>query len=242
VAAPTFVTEYESAWNTGTTPKTISITTDIGDVVVAVSGVETTSTAINAPTGGTGAWVPQENVTAASSARARADSRVATAAETFTFSQSTDSGSNWWGFNALRFSGSDGIGAAESTQNGTGSAAPSLSITTTQANSAIVVVVADWNASDGASRTWRTVNSITPTAGNTFERSYFRDGNHYAIYVAYYPDAGAIGAKTVGLTAPSDQRYCIAAVEVKGTASAAQPPPRPALVVPGLAAIQASTW
>jgi hypothetical protein len=41
-------------------------------------------------------------------------------------------------------------------------------------------------------------------------------------YVAYYPDAGAAGVKTVGLSAPSTMRYVICAVEIKGAAAAAK--------------------
>jgi len=41
------------------------------------------------------------------------------------------------------------------------------------------------------------------------------------VYVAYYPDAGTAGSKTVGLSAPTGQQYSIVAVEIKGTAGAA---------------------
>jgi hypothetical protein len=95
------------------------------------------------------------------------------------------------------------------------SGAPSLSITTTQDNSAIVVANGDWNATDGASRTWRTAGS------SATENTYFRDSTRYTAYGAYHADAGTAGGKTVGLSAPGGQKYSIIAVEVKGTAAAA---------------------
>lgn len=219
MAAPTFVAEYETAWNTGTTPKTVSVTTAVGDVLVISSGVEANSTAIAAPTGGTPTYALQETLSPASFCALRAYTALTgITAQTYTLSQTTDSGTTWWGFNCLRFSGSSGIGAAESgSGNGT---APSLAITATQDDSALVVFCYDWNAADGASRAWQAVNGTTPTAGNGFEVSYFRDGSHYTVYGAYYPNAGVAGAKTVGLTTPS-QKWVLSAIEVKGTASAA---------------------
>lgn len=223
MAAPTFVAEYEASagWASGTTPKTVSVTTAVGDVLVVGAVTENSTTAINLPTGGTPTYVNQENLGPGSSTRVRADTAVTgISGQTYTLSQTTDSGTQWWGFNVARFSGSDGIGAAES---GSGSGAASLSITTTQENSALLVVIGDWAAVDGASRVWLTVNGFTPTAGNGQELSYHHDGAHYAAYVAYYPDAGAVGAYTVGLSAPGGQTFTIAVVEVKG----AGPPPSP---------------
>jgi hypothetical protein len=132
---------------------------------------------------------------------------------TVTFDRAGATGS--FGGGVQNFRGSDGVGASSST---TGSGGPSLSLTTTQANSAIVVASSDWNAVDGTTRTWRTVNSLTPTAGNGLERSYVLLGGGFAEYAAYYSDAGTAAAKTVGLSAPTGQAYSIGAVEVKGAA------------------------
>lgn len=115
--------------------------------------------------------------------------------------------------------GSDGFDAASSSNNGTGSGAPSWTLTTTTNNCLIVAVVVDWNAVDGASRTWRTVNGITPTAGNGFERSYVLSGTGaLTYYVAYWPDVGAAGAKTLGLSTPNTMRWVGCSVSLKGAA------------------------
>lgn len=222
--APTFVAEYENTqgWGTSTTPKTVSVTTAAGDVLVILAAMESAISGhtVNLPTGGTPTYQNEELAGSGDfQSIARIDTAVAgITAQTYTLNQTAANASNLhWGFTAVRFSGSDGIGAAESAA--VADAAPSLAITTLQDNSAIVVISIDWEAADGASRTWRTVNGFTPTAGNGQELVYFL-GTQYAVYVAYYPDAGAAGAKTVGLTAPAGQDYTIAAVEIKGRAGA----------------------
>ena len=225
MAAPTFVAEYESAWNTNA-DKTVAVTTAIGDVLVALcvsSNWADSSDDITAPTGGTGlTWTTQETIflddyTAVAVFTTTASAVNTGASITVSLSGAVDA---LLGVNILRFSGSTGIGAAEKTNAVSG--APSLNITTTQANSALCVVNGDWDAVDGTTRTWRTVNSITPTAGNGLEKTYFRDAAQYTVYAALYNDAGTVAAKTVGLSAPGAQRYAIAVVEVLGTSAGDQ--------------------
>lgn len=216
MAAPTFAGENESTWNSNSSPRTVSTTVGAGDVLVVVGASEDGSTTLGTPSGGSLTYsLAQSNVI---SSYSTTYAWTSTAASSSTFDVSiTASGGGQFGFNTLRFSGSDGIGASAKTNVASG--APSLDITTTQANSAIVVIVTDWNAGSGA-RTWRTVNSITPSSGNGLEVSYAATGN-YTIYAAYYSDAGSAGVKTVGLSAPTGQKYTIIAVEVLGTGSSA---------------------
>ncbi|HUS26088.1 MAG TPA: hypothetical protein VMY99_01950 [Nevskiaceae bacterium] len=214
--APTFVASYTVAsYLTTTTPKTASVTTQAGDVVVIYAGTEDQFSSLTTPTGNGLTFALQQTVAVASFSTAY----IWTAIDNV-------GGTNWtlsidvvnsqeWGFTCLVFRDSDGIGLSTRT-NVTGPAAPSLDIVTTQDNSAIITYNADWSASDGTSRTWRTVNSITPTNGNGLELNYERDAAHYTIYGAYYNDAGTAGTKTVGLSAPATQKYTIVAVEVRG--------------------------
>jgi hypothetical protein len=215
--APTFIAEQETALNT-TTPKNVgsSIAALTNDILVEVGGIEISNQTLGTPTGGTSVTRTAratEDANSSTSAEARAWTAPITSDHTPSFNAT--GGGNFIG-TAILFRGSDGVGTGTSTNNGTGSGAPSLNITTLVDNSAIVVVVADWNAVDGATRTWRTVNGTTPTAGNGFERSYARNAAAVTYYVAYYPDVGAAGVKTVGLSAPSTMRYVICAVEIKG--------------------------
>lgn len=210
--APTFVAEYESAWNNSTSPKTISVTTAVGDVLVCLAVMENHVAGIATPTGGTGlTWTLRQSIVVTDYCQVYAWTATATTAETFTFSiAESASTANFWGATVLRWSGSDGIGASAKTNVSSG--APSLGLTTTGENSAIATVNADWNAADGASRTWRTINSST---GN--EQTYFRDSSRYAVYANRWNDVGASGSKTTGLSAPSGQKYSIISVEVLGS-------------------------
>jgi hypothetical protein len=217
VTAPTFIQEAETAWNVSTSPKNAGpAPVQVGDVLVQVGGAESNSVTAIVPSGGP-AWTSQQ-VAAGGSKAAFASAYAATVAkaEELTVALTRSGGTSaHWGGNVFTFRKSAGIGkSAKDEKEG----APSLTLTTESDSSAIVVVVTDWAAKSGA-RTWRTVNGYTPTpveGGNGLERTYFQDGVRYTVYAAYYPDVGAAGAKTVGLSAPTGQNFSIVAVEVKG--------------------------
>jgi hypothetical protein len=217
--APTFVASYVvSSWDTSTTPKTVTPTTAAGDFLCVLAAAEDNDATLGTPSGNSLTYtVRQQSAgTPDDASRVSVWTAPATAATGWTLTGTRGGTALKWGFITLRFSGSGGYGGGSVATAGSG--APSLNITTTQANSAIAVIVADWNAADGTSRTWRTVNGVTPTAGNTLERVYFRNGLNYTVYSAYYSDAGAAGVKTVGLSAPAGQTYSIIAIEILGTA------------------------
>lgn len=206
---PTLTAEYETPWNDSTTPKTQSVTVVTGDVLAVVGISEDAGTTIATPTGGGLTYTLQQSVTVASNSAVYVWTVEITAPQTFTLSASEGgSGTAWWGYNCLVFPSST-VGASSKT-NSTGG--PSLSLTTTAANSSIVVFDGDWNAVDGTTRTARSIGS-----GSFVELSYFRDASHYGVYGGYYTDSGAAGAKTVGWSAPTGQKYAVIALEVKPT-------------------------
>jgi hypothetical protein len=227
---PTFVADYEGpSWTGITSPKTTgAFNGSLGDVLVALaarasfdagSTFTTTSSPAETWTNGTktagtqGADVDMQPATAVLSA-ARTGMTVSTAMLTAV------PGNN----DVLQFTATDGVGT-KATQSGNGTAAVSLSITTTFDNSAVAYLFADWSATDATTRTHRTVNGFTPSAGNGQEVVYFRNTTDWAVVGAYIPDAGAAGAKTVGLTTPSTGDWLGIAVEVRGTGAAATLPP-----------------
>jgi hypothetical protein len=139
---------------------------------------------------------------------------AATGSTTVTFAQAgATNTAKHFGGEVDVWRGSNGVGATNVANNGTGSGAPSVSITTTQDNSALSGIVADWNATTGTD-TW------TTTAGTPINRSDFSDGASYGVHTATYADVGATGSKTVGMSAPATQRYGIIVVEIKGAAAA----------------------
>lgn len=217
MAAPTFVQEAETAFNSSTTPKSTSaFSTLTGDILVSLGIAGDGNTTAVTPTLTGETFTSQENLgTSGASSRVHAFTAViASGGVSETVSVARSGNVNFFGANVLTFRGSDGVGAAESAQIAAGTTASTLAITTTQDNSAIAVAVADWNAGSGVGRTWRTVNGSAPT-----ELTFFSDGSNYGVYIAYYADAGSAGAQTVGLTVPT-MRWTIAAIEIKGTAGA----------------------
>jgi len=226
---PTFVAEYEVAPSTvAAGARTVSVTVSTGDVLVIYGVTEADHITLATPSGGGLTYTLQQSVVVTDYCGVYLWTAVSASSQTYTLSITMSGGTGYWGYSALRFSGSDGVGA--STKTNVLSGAPSLAPTTGSDNSAVVAAVGDWNAVDGASRTWRTVNSITPTAANNLERTYARDSSRATFYGAYWNDAGTAGAKTTGLSAPSGQKYSIVAVEVQGTAGGTDATATPAVV------------
>ena len=214
MAAPTFVAEAESVWNTTTSPKTVSITVDNGDVVVVCAGTDATG-GLGSPSGGGLTYTLQQ---ADGVVAVVVHTTIGTSTQTFTLSQPDPGGADF-GVNALRFAATAGVGASTvATVSGVDG---SVSLTTQADNSAVVVLIVDFGAVDGAARTWKTVNGITPTVGNGLEATYNLDAGIYTVYAAYYSDAGAAGANTFGISAPTGGNYSVIAVEVKGIATVA---------------------
>ena len=221
---PLFIsyTEITSGWGTNTAPRsTASITVNNGDILIAIGAIEGQGSP-GADTlgvaGGGLVWNEEKHVDVGSYVVEHVWSTTATSTTSFavTFSRAVLSNSSlWWGGGVIVFRNSNGIGASAKTNVLSG--APSLNLITTQPNSAIICLSGDWTAADGTSRTWLTINGITPTSGNGLEKVYFRDASHYVVYSAYWDDVGAIGTKTTGLSAPGSQKYSIIAIEIKGT-------------------------
>lgn len=207
--SPTFVQYIETPWNTTAKPKTTaSFSVQAGDVLVAYSSKENGWGTLTV-SGGSLVWTLQQGVNINT---LWTDAMVWTAVvdtnKSMTVSFTYDQTAREFGGGVFTFRNSSGVGA--SSQNYVDGAAPTLNITTTKANSAIVVLSSDWNAVDGASRTWRT------GAGLLTETTYNLSSGLYTVYGGYHPNVGVIGTKTVGLSAPSGQKYSIVAVEIKG--------------------------
>lgn len=123
---------------------------------------------------------------------------------------SSSSSNNCMGIAVLQFTGSDGIGNAN-TASGT-SGTPSVQLTTSQTDSAVVMLVTDWSAVTGTS-TFPVVNGSTPV-----EVVDYADGANYGVHIAYWPNVGASGVqRTYSMSAPSGQNWTAQVIEVKGT-------------------------
>jgi hypothetical protein len=218
---PTFVSFGASVFNTTATPKTVSITVQVGDRVVVMSLAESGSGgAVNtAPTGNSETYNQAATLgSATDTARAIAWTMTTTAAGTYNVSAILPStNSVKWGVMVWVLRDSDGFGTVGAPT--VGSTSNLVTLTTAGSNSGLCVGSGDWNAVDGASRTRRTINGSTGA-----EDLYGRDSVAYSWYGQRYTDTGGAGSVTAGYSAPTGQASAIIAVEVKGSTAAAAAP------------------
>lgn len=216
MAAPTLIATYSSSYSSTASPKTVSVTTQAGDIIVVYACSENGAGTFGTPSGNSLSYNLEQSVNVSNSwANAAAWTATDSSGGTNWTLSLSYSNSTQWGVSCVVFRHATGVGASSKTN--VSNSQPSLDITTTQANSALVVVNADWNAQDGGSRVWRTVNGVTPTASNGLEDVYQFSSGVWTAYGAIYDNAGLVGTKTVGLTAPGSQTYSIVAVEIKGS-------------------------
>lgn len=211
--AATYATDY-TTYIVGS--KTTSVTTQAGDLVVVTAAMENGSDAFIAPTGNSINFIQRQLIGAAVD---YAPVGIWTGVDmvggtNWTFSIGRSNSTGRFGATVYIFRNYGYVGASNATTLNGG--APTLSLAPTNPSSALVVVSADWNAVDGSSRTWNTINGTTPTSGNGLEKNYLYVSGQYTTYGAYYPNIGATDSKTVGLAAPSGQKYSIAVIEIVG--------------------------
>lgn len=220
MTAPSFISATATSFSLTTTPQTTgSIAVQNGDVLVA-HGVREQATVvitIATATGSTSAWTLREDVPGSTdSQRSHVRSWTATATATGNITVSfTASGALHFGGVVKVWRNSGGIGNVAQNNNGTVTASsPTVSVTTTGANSALDYASGDWNAVAG------TV-SFTATSGTPVSDVADQTGAglSYCAYSFHVVDAGAIGSKTMAMSSPTLQRYVCSVIEVKGSAS-----------------------
>lgn len=140
-----------------------------------------------------------------------------------------------WGFDVLEWSSYTAVGNAVANAAVTTNT-PSIAITTTAANSAIMLLLADWGANAWTARTW-----LQPSGSSAFVETATAQtvSGQYSTVGGYYPDMGAAGAKTIGLSAPTTGTWSMAAVEITGTGTTAPVPVRRRQIVP---VMRAAGW
>jgi hypothetical protein len=221
VPAPTLIDSQKTSYNQSTTPRAVTLSWAAGDIIVWCGQAEGyQGSGVLTPTASGLTFTEQQAVVVAAYGYVRVMTAVAAGAgssvSVSTAGTNEFNGSLYWGAEAKVWRNSDGVGASSKANVADG--APSLNLTTTQADSAVIVYNNDWNAVDGASRAWRT------GAGSLTESNYFYDSARYTTYSGYHANAGAIGTYATGLTAPTGQKYSIIALEIKGTAGVTSPP------------------
>ncbi len=208
---PTVVGTYQSSWTTATTPKTVTIPValSVGDVLVAYSISENSTTIPSAtPTGTFAGWTALSSGPA-NNCYMRIWTLQLTAAQAAgsTVSVGRTGTALFFGLSVSVFRNTAGVGSTGITLGTANTASRAL---TTSLNSAVIFFTGDFNATAGA-RTYLAVNGAAPS-----EIAYATATNTYTVFGAIYSNVGAAGSKTVGTTTPTFMQWTIGAVEVKG--------------------------
>lgn len=199
----------------GATSASVSITTAVGDLILVFASTDGGSTTITSPSGGSLTYsavsgATQTNLT--SHVNTYWWSTTATAASSFSVSvtftgfTSGDAGA----LAVYRYPTGTALGNVTSAISSS-AGAPSLSLTTAHANSSIIWGSTDYNGVPATGTTWIT-SAQTPTVDNATSSSGI-----LSVWLARYEDVGAVGSKSLGMTAPTGQIWTATALEVYST-------------------------
>lgn len=212
MAKPTYGgVKGQTTWTSTATSKTISsfaVTAGRRYVVGATtSGSETTLTIADS---GGNSWTLHGSVATAAHCGTRVWSMVAASTTSITVTVTRGgSGSKYFGAVCVEVYDSDGLETVPTPVTGTDQ---SISGAASQDNTLWFVMGGDWNAVDGASRTWRT------NAGTATEVAYDRDASEYTIYAVVHEDASTASTDAMGVSAPTGRKDAWVALGIKGTA------------------------
>lgn len=191
MAAPTLNSATSSTYTDVTTnAETVSISWSAGDVIVVVGATEDDGRTLSTPTatGLTFSLIAEAgnasdtNVYAWSATAAGAGSGV-------TVSATTSGGDGARGITAFVYSGSDGIGASAEIN---GSTAKTIGLTRGGENSAVIVVLADWNQVGDV--------TVDPTPAGGTQRVAVAASGRYDAFVFDWLDQGGAGTTSYGIT------------------------------------------
>ncbi len=210
--APSLTASYEveSTGQNITSLVSSSFTPSNGEVlVVKVATEEINKPTIGTPIGGSQSYTSRVSQTGASQCSAQMFTAVVSGspgAMTVTVDFSGSGG--WHSMVVERWSGAQ-LASTPATTGAFGTGAPSATVTTVGTNGIVSWANADWNAIPPGTPAYR--------SGAIEDGRHDQSPNFYVAYFAYQAAASA-GSQTIGLTAPTGQKYTIVGVEVQGTA------------------------
>jgi len=217
MAITPIATDFKSTAASAATLSFTAFTPSVGEfLVIKVIGEQGAGTAPTLPSGGPTftAATPVENISSQCFVGIYTSTVVSASSTTLVVTAPHNVGTTpvpHWSCELERWPIGATLGALRATI--TGSGAPSTTITTTAAGSAVSWCNGDFAAVNPTGRTYNTT-SATPTEENV-------DDQHVATaYVAYYAyqQAASASSQTLGITAPTGETWCIQGVEVKAAA------------------------
>lgn len=194
---------------------TSSFTPGVGDVIVVKGIIEDTSgpsaygTPIDTNSNTYTLWASDSS---ASHCWVGIWTAVAATASSMSVTVTPTGSGNWHSIVVEQWTSAALAGTPATNGTKTGTGAPSSSITTTTANSAVSWLNGDWAANSPAGRVYNS-GSATPVEDGLHDKS------GTSSYVAYYAwqNAASATSQTVGLTAPGGQTWSLLAVEILDT-------------------------
>jgi hypothetical protein len=214
MAAPPLADFQQSTWTdlaSGTNEVTPTITWGAGDVIVVVGATEDNGVTLAVPTASGLTFTELVSTNTASNGKVYIWTATAAGSGTQAVSAAPTGtgGAHMRGIAAYVWSGSGGIGAS-ALMASTGTTDAVQSLTRTQANSAVIVVMADWAAIND------TAVTANPSAGGTV-RIIAHTANG-TLYTASWADEGAAGTTSYGIGSyTATAKWIGAVVEVLGT-------------------------
>jgi hypothetical protein len=231
----------QSAISGDSTTLTANLTgVSVGDVVIVMAQTWDTGTASGTPSGGSQTYTSY--VTAAPGgfagyARIFGATMAAGVASSFTLTLSAPAASSGHSMVVHRWTGAQ-LAATPATNQanygGSGSSVPASTITLGGTNSAI-----SWCTNDASTTSPATDAYISPapaTPDLLINGAAGADG----IFRYTHQAATASGSTSYGMTAPTTQKWVMAAIEIQAAAAAANPPYPPRVI--GAAIKRASQW
>jgi hypothetical protein len=189
-----FVAQYGPSAISTTTPQTNSPTVATGDILAVAAWIETGALNFGTPSGGGYTYTSEiSRVDSNTILAAQMWASQINSAQSYTLSETRSAGAAKWAFTAYRFTGVGSFGATASASS-SAIAPATFSLTTTAANSAIVMLMTDANGAN------TTLTYSTATAGAFTEVTHQNDASLGTFYAGYYLNAGAAGPKTIGAT------------------------------------------
>jgi hypothetical protein len=230
-ASPGTTAHYgQSVWGSTTSPKTLTLTTAPGDLIVVYAMSESDNSGGGIPisatlTGNGLTWtLAQSNGGVTGVTPNRGSGKMWWAIDptggtewTLTATRPA-SGAHQWGIGAIVIAAADhnGVGASNSVTSD-GTAGWNVPLTTTADNSSVLFAMVDWSANTNQGKVWNTVNGFEPEQfrGNMGELTYWAITTNYAVYAAFYPDVGVAGLDQYAITNGTFGGMTLMAIEIK---------------------------
>jgi len=210
--APTFVGNSSSTWSVGgATQATGNVLTQTGDFLVVYAGCEDQGSCgtLSVTSTPTLTWDLSQSGQLGSYAPAYIWTSTSTSGGNVKVTVSHITGARG-GADLLVFRNTGGFG--NNIENNGASGNPGVNLATTASDSAIVAFDTDWTPSAGTG-TWSTA------AGSFTALDDVYISGAYAVHGGYYPDASSTRTYSVGMTAPTGQKWQIVALEILGSTS-----------------------